>query len=127
MGDTAGVYNTEAAGLADFENPLPDTLNVSRGIGGALGGEVYLPPGDTAAFRIRWTWPTGVGPFNFAQSQIDNLAIEGTFFETAALVNAIDPVTAGEENIPVLPVVFQWLFFAALFVIGMRRFKKKLH
>ena len=54
---------------------------------------VRLAPGDTASFRFRWTNSST----DFAQSQIDNLAISGTFQDQDngfALINPVDVLTA---------------------------------
>ena len=65
--------------------------NVSISLSAALGTQVYLAPGSSAAFRFLWTGEVTEG----AQSQIDNLAFEGAFFETVSLATEIDPVMAG--------------------------------
>ena len=49
---------------------------------------VRLAPGDTASFRFRWT----NAATDFAQSQIDNLAISGTFQDQNNGFASINPV-----------------------------------
>ena len=63
------------------------TTNVSRSLGGALNTKAYIAPGDSAAFRFLWSSQAQ----NTAESQIDNLAFQGEFFETAALVTSVNP------------------------------------
>ena len=74
------VYNN------DF-GPGPAAFNISHSLGGAIGTQAYLAPGQSAAFRVVWSdFLT-----NGAESQLDNIAIEGQFFETADLLVEIDP------------------------------------
>lgn len=82
------------------------TNNISRSLGGASGTQLYLAPGTSAAFRFLWTGQVTNG----AQSQIDNLAFEGTFFETAALAVQIDPAAVSAIPVPAAG----WLFMSAL-------------
>ncbi|MDB2410392.1 hypothetical protein N9W57_07210 [Pseudomonadales bacterium] len=94
----------------------------SRSLGGVADSAVYIPPGEKAAFRFLWSGETGSG-----QAQLDNIAFEGTFFETAALVTEIDPAEVPEEvesvyKVPTLPIVFQWLFAGVLALISFRKF-----
>jgi hypothetical protein len=90
------------------------TNNVSRSLGGALSTQAYLAPGSSAAFRFLWTGQTTSG----AQSQIDNLAFEGTFFETAALSVSIDPASVSAVPVP----ASAWLFMSAIAgLIGRKR------
>lgn len=61
---------------------------VSHSIGGAIGTQAFLAPGESAGFRFVWTdFLT-----NGAESQIDNLAFEGQFFPTSYLQNEVDPL-----------------------------------
>lgn len=69
------------------------TANVSHSLGGAIGTQAYLAPGQSAAFRFVWSDFATSG----AESQIDNLAFEGQFFETALLANEINPITVVPE------------------------------
>lgn len=69
------------------------TANVSHSLGGAIGTQAYLAPGQSAAFRLVWSAFLTSG----AESQIDNLAFEGQFFETASLVNELNPITIVPE------------------------------
>ena len=72
--------------LRDF-GPGPAFFNISHSLGGAIGTQAYLAAGQSAGFRVVWTdFLT-----NGAESQIDNLAIEGQFFQTSALQVEIDP------------------------------------
>ena len=71
----------------DF-GPGPGTFNVSHSLGGVLGTQGYLRPGDSATFRFIWTDSTS----DFAESQLDNIAIEGQFFLTEDLLVEVDPV-----------------------------------
>jgi len=69
--------------------------NVSRSVPASFiePTAVRLAPGDTASFRFRWT----NSMTDFAQSQIDNLAISGTFLDQNndfAPINPIDVLTA---------------------------------
>lgn len=68
----------------------PGVQNVSAGLAGSFNTPtaVRLFPGDTASFRFRWTNSNGA----FAQSQIDNLAISGTFQDQNNGFALIDPV-----------------------------------
>ena len=76
-----GVYNN------DFGSG-PATFNISHSLGGAVGTQAFLAPGQSAAFRFIWTdFAT-----DYAESQLDNIAIEGQFFRTAALLLEVDPV-----------------------------------
>lgn len=113
--DLAGVYNTENAALVDF-GTAPATINISRGVGEALSSQVFIAPGDSAAFRFRWTGQVN----DTAESQIDNLAFEGTFFETADLLNVVDPVSVAEANVPVMPWLLQWVMAGVLGLVSAR-------
>lgn len=95
---------------------------ISRSLGGAVDSAAYIPPGEKASFRFLWSGETGSG-----QAQLDNIAFEGTFFETAALVTEIDPAEVPEEvesayKVPTMPVIFQWLFAGVLALISFRKF-----
>ena len=82
--DLTNVYNN------DF-GPGPATFNVSHSIGGALSTQTFLAPGESAGFRFVWTDFVTSG----AESQLDNIAFEGQFFETAALLIELDPAAVG--------------------------------
>lgn len=105
--DLVSIYNTENAALADF-GTAPSVLNISRSLGAALSNAAYLAPGQSASFRFIWT---GQGT-NGAESQIDNLALEGNFFETSALTTSIDPLSVTASAVPV--PASAWLFISAL-------------
>ena len=62
------------------------TTHVSHSIGGVIGTQAYLAPGDSAGFRFVWTGQLTNG----AESQLDNLAVEGKFFLTENLVTEVD-------------------------------------
>ena len=76
----------------DF-GPGTTSANISRSLGGAIGTQAYLAPGQSAAFRLVFSDFVTSG----AESQIDNLAFQGQFFETAALVTELDPITVVPE------------------------------
>lgn len=93
------------------------TNNVSRSLGLATSTQLYLAPGASAAFRFLWTGQQTNG----AQSQIDNLAFEGTFFETADLLVEIDPANVSAVPVP----ASAWLFMSALAgLFGRKRLSK---
>lgn len=93
------------------------TNNVSRSLGSATSTQLYLAPGASAAFRFLWTGQVTSG----AQSQIDNLAFEGTFFETADLLVEIDPANVSAVPVP----ASAWLFMSALAgLFGRKRLSK---
>jgi len=93
------------------------TDNVSRSLGLATSTQLYLAPGASAAFRFLWTGQVTNG----AQSQIDNLAFEGTFFETADLLVEIDPANVSAVPVP----ASAWLFMSALAgLFGRKRLSK---
>lgn len=92
--------------------------NVSRSLGVALSTQAYLAPGSSAAFRFIWSGEAT----SSSHSQIDNLAYEGTFFETAALALEIDPASVTAVPVP----ASGWLFMSALLgVIARKRAVKK--
>jgi len=68
----------------------PSVQNVSQSLPAALGvpTALRLMPGDTASFRFRWTNSATA----FAQSQIDNLALSGTFLDQNNSFAEIDPL-----------------------------------
>ena len=115
VADATAIYDTENANLPDFADGGADNIQISRGVGAALNGAVYIAPGKTAAFRFLWSNQLA----NFAESQLDNIAFEGTFFETADLLLEVDPVNpVGAENIPVLPFMFHLALAGSLCVIS---------
>jgi hypothetical protein len=75
----------------------PSVQNISVGLAGALAvpTALRLNAGDTASFRFRWSGSAT----DFAQSQIDNLALSGTFLDQNNGFVEIDPlaVTAVPE------------------------------
>lgn len=103
IGNLTSVYNvdydpTNSAGSV--------TNNVSRSLGAATSTQVYLEAGQSAAFRFLWTGQVTEG----AQSQIDNLAFEGSFFETSALATMVDPAAVSAVPLPAAG----WMFLTAL-------------
>ena len=105
--------------------PQKSVQNISTSVASAIESQAYLAPGDTAAFRFKFN---SVGTFGqYGVAQIDNIAFEGTFFETAELQNSINPAdtpTAVEEHVPFLPMLFQWILGIILF--GVFALKKLL-
>ena len=73
---------------------------------------VRLAPGDSASFRFRWT----NSATDFAQSQIDNLAISGTFQDQNNGFALIDPATVVPE-----PATFALLFGGLAMAAASRR------
>jgi hypothetical protein len=57
--------------------------DISISLAAKVGSQVYIAPGDAASFRFVWGY-NGLTPAN-AQAQLDNIALEGTFFDDAAL------------------------------------------
>lgn len=118
------------AEVADFKNLKSDVWtnigvkSVSIPLSADFGGAVYIPPGESAAFRFQWS---GQDNTLSKQTQIDNLAFEGTFYETGALLQEIDPaaVPAAEENVPMLPLIFQLLFAMGLAGVSIRVYLTK--
>lgn len=84
--DLVNVYNTDYG-------PGPTVSNVSHSLGGAIGTQAYLAPGESAAFRFVWSdFLT-----NGAESQLDNIAFEGQFFLDSGLTIEVpvpEPATA---------------------------------
>ncbi|MEO1584316.1 MAG: hypothetical protein AAFR96_07060 [Planctomycetota bacterium] len=68
----------------------PSAQNISASAAASFTNStsVRLGPGETASFRFRWTNSVT----DFAQSQIDNLAISGTFLNQNDGFAPIDPV-----------------------------------
>lgn len=81
--------------------PSNETLtavhNVSAGLSGSFTTptSVRLFPGDTASFRFRFSGAAT----DFAQSQIDNLAISGTFLDQNNGFALIDPVAVPASTV----------------------------
>ena len=71
----------------------PGTFDVSHDLGGATGTQVFLAPDASLAFRLLWTDFRNA----YAESQLDNIAVEGRFFRTADLLVEVDPVSATLE------------------------------
>ncbi|MEO1497874.1 MAG: PEP-CTERM sorting domain-containing protein [Planctomycetota bacterium] len=71
----------------------PSTQNVSVSLAAGLfpPTAVRLAPGDSASFRLRWSDSAS----DFAESQIDNLALSGTFLDPNNGFAEIDPTAAG--------------------------------
>lgn len=85
------VYNN------DF-GPGTVTANVSLALGGVIGTQAYLAPGESAGFRFRWSDFVTSG----AESQLDNIAFEGQFFQTAGLAVEVDPALVPEPGTALL-------------------------
>lgn len=110
---------------SDAPEPRVGVQNVSASISAAIGSKAYLAPGDTATFRFKFNT---IGTFAGSNAQIDNIAFEGTFFETAALQSEIDPASVPEpiiENIPMMPFFFQIFLAASLVLVPIRIFYSK--
>ena len=101
--DLNNVYNN------DF-GPGSAAFNVSLSLGGVIGTQAYLAPGESAGFRFVWTDFATSG----AESQLDNIAFEGQFFETAGLTNELDPSVVPEPTTATL-------FGLGLMGLAMRR------
>ena len=101
--------------------------HTSLSVASAVDSEAYLAPGDTASFRFKF----GTDSVIFGQwgtAQIDNIAFEGTFFETVELENTINPADIpepAEEHVPVLPMIFNWILGFILFgVFALKKYLK---
>jgi len=70
--------------------------NISHSLGGVIGTQAFLPPGQCAGFRIVWSDQLTNG----AESQIDNFAFEGQFFTNADLTVEVDPATVAPPAVP---------------------------
>lgn len=127
------VMHTEDWGGCTTSNGLPPeygggkaAVNISSSVSSAIESQAYLAPGDTAAFRFKFNTAGTFGQYGVAQ--IDNIAFEGTFFETAELQNSINPgdaPSAVEEHVPVLPILFHWILGFILFgVFALKKFLK---
>lgn len=92
----------------------PSVQNVSASIAAALSPSTaaYLPPGDSAIFRFRWTNALTTS----AESQIDNLAFSGTFQDQNNGNALINPATVVPE-----PASLSLLAFGALLIASRRR------
>ena len=107
------IYNN------DF-GPGPAAFNVSHSIGGVIGTQAYLAPGESVALRFVWTDFATDG----AESQLDNIAIEGQFFETQDLLVEVDP-TAVPAAVPGPAAALWWALSSSLLGVGflqLRRF-----
>ena len=85
------VYNN------DF-GPGAVTSNVSLALGGVIGTQAYLAPGESAGFRFLWSDFGTAG----AESQLDNIAFEGQFFQTAGLAVEVNPMLVPEPGTALL-------------------------
>lgn len=91
VNNLTGVYNNSFASATGV-------YNISRSFGEALGSQVYLEAGQSAAFRFKFT-----GAANAAgQSQLDNIAMEGQFYTDTNLTNKIDLVAVPEPTTALL-------------------------
>ncbi len=86
MTNLASVYNN------DF-GAATGAYNISRSLGEATSTQVYIAPGQSAAFRLFWTGQAT----NAGQAQMDNVAFEGSFYTDATLTTEIDPMSAVPE------------------------------
>ena len=86
-------------------------------LGGVIGTQAYLAPGESAGFRFVWTDFATSG----AESQLDNIAFEGQFFETAALLVEVDP--AAVTAVPGPAAGLAWLLGALLAGVGFRELR----
>ena len=99
---------------------------ISASIASIIESAAYLPPGETAAFRFKFNSTGTFGAFGVAQ--IDNIAFEGTFFETAALQSEIDPASVPLpviEEVPMTPLLFQLFLAACLALVSIRTYLSK--
>lgn len=116
-GDPANPGPAEVVDLKNLKSDAWSTIgvkSVSIPLSADFGGAVYIPPGESAAFRFQWS---GQDNTLAKQTQIDNIAFEGTFYVAKDLLEEIDPaavVPVAEEFIPMLPLLFQLLFAASL-------------
>ena len=92
----------------------PSQQNISASVAASFTTPtaVRLAPGDSASFRIRWTNSVT----DFAQSQVDNLAISGTFQDQNNGFALIDPAAVVPE-----PATLALLAFSAAMVATSRR------
>jgi hypothetical protein len=91
VNNLTGVYNNSFASATGV-------YNISRSFGEALGSQVYLEAGQSAAFRFKFT-----GAANAAgQSQLDNIGMEGQFYTDTSLTNKIDLVAVPEPTTALL-------------------------
>lgn len=90
---SAELVNEKSLYNVDYGNG-PTVNNVSLSIGGATMTQAYLAPGASAGFRFIWSDFATAG----AESQLDNIAFEGDFFETASLSVEVDPVAIPEPG-----------------------------
>lgn len=67
----------------------PSVQNISTSLAAAFNTAVRLNPGDSASFRFRWT----ASGTDFGESQIDNLALSGTFQDQNNGFASINPLT----------------------------------
>lgn len=118
--DNALTRKDTGAELVDLNNVYnndfgagPVVSNVSLSLGGVTGTQVYLPPGQSAGFRFVWT----ASATNGAESQLDNIAFQGQFFETAALAVEVNP--AAVTPVPGLGGALAWLLSSILLGFGM--------
>lgn len=97
--DNALVRAADGSELANLDalydqdlGPGPVTAAVSVDLAATTGTQLVLAPGASAGFRFVWTdFQT-----NAAESQVDNLALQGRFFHTAALAFELDPAAVSE-------------------------------
>ena len=91
--DNVSVYNETYAGFG-----ASGTQNKSVNVGAAVSSQVYVAPGDSFGFRFIWSGQVTAG----AESQLDNLAVEGYFATTAGLGTPINPAQVPEPTTAIL-------------------------
>lgn len=116
------LFDTADPGQVDF-SAAPAVLGISRSMESALGTTVYLEPGASASFRFIWSGQAS----NFAESQIDNLALEGGFYLTPALEVQIDPVSFTEETVSVLPMLYYSVLAVLLAIAGALTLQRRVY
>lgn len=87
------VTDLKVLATANFATQ-PSEQNISASLSSVLSSATRLDPGATASFRFRWS---NLGT-DFAESQIDNLALSGTFLDPNNSFAPIDPVAVPEPS-----------------------------
>ena len=98
----------------------PIVSNVSQSLGEVTETQVYIPPGGAAGFRVIWTDFQAEA----AESQLDNIAFQGKFFQSAALITEVDPTAGGTPTVPGPGAALGWLLISALGVSGFLRVRR---
>ena len=113
VADLKGIYDNGFG-------PGPVVGNVSRSLGEVTETQVYIPPGGAAGFRFIWDNFGAAG----AESQLDNIAFQGKFFETADLTTEIDP-TAVPGAVPGLGAGLGLFLASAMGVLGLLKVRRR--